>query len=461
MPLKEELLDTLSFAIINLLNERNKFGNWGDIRSTGLALWAINESLIAPDAIPNDLPNLLKEIDLTTCWLSEQARQEDVGFSWESEAWDTSLAVIALSFDAQYKDRIDQAIHWLYEIKESQTGVWYDEIWETTLSTVAQIRSERIRKRPLPQQRWSWIEKILHWMSSIPSKKSGEYVCPHYSGFLVWLLGEIKGCQTISPVMNTKAFQLFQDKTIDALLWLLSSINNSESSLWSPYTFSNSYIVIGISTLQDKMRMDHIAKIVNWFKDHQGKSGSYEDIEDTSLAILALSALFRQIGFDKKALNFRLSNLVTDNQLIKRPCFIGYSSQAYHIAMELKEHIERVFPMVDVIDWKWDFKLGQILYEEIKRACDKSHAAIFLVTKDDTQVISTNSFRQTPRDNIIFEYGYFSGRIGIDKTILVVEADTKVPSDLGGILFVHMADRNNLGNVKIDLDRALRTILNL
>ncbi len=461
MPLKEELLDTLSSALINLLNERNKFGNWGDVRSTGLALWAINESLVFPDAIPKRLPHLLKEVDLTTCWLSEQARQEDVGFSWESEAWDTSLAVVALSFDDRYKDRIDQATHWLREIKDSHTGVWYDEIWETTLSTVAQIRSERIRKGPLPQQRWSWIEKILKWMSSIPSKQSGEYVCPHYSGFLVWLLGEIKGSRTVSQVMKTQTFQVFEEKTNAALSWLLSSLDNSETLLWSPYTFSNSYIVIAISAAQEKMRIDHIERIVHWFKDHQGTGGGFEDVEDTSLAILALAALFRQIGFDKQALAMRLSSLVTDNQIVRRSCFIGYSSQASHIAMELKEHISRVFPMVSVIDWKWDFELGQVLYEEIKRACDKSHAAIFMVTKDDTQVISANSFRQTPRDNIIFEYGYFSGRIGIEKTILVVEADTKVPSDLGGILYVHMADRNNLGNVKVELEKALRSTLNL
>jgi hypothetical protein len=79
--LKEVLLDTLATALINLLTERNKFGNWGDVRSTGLALGAINESLVFADAIPKRLPNLLKEFDVTTCWLSDQARQEDVGFN--------------------------------------------------------------------------------------------------------------------------------------------------------------------------------------------------------------------------------------------------------------------------------------------------------------------------------------------------------------------------------------------
>lgn len=403
MGVKEDLIDTLSSALLSLLNDRNRPGNWEDIRSTALALWAINETLVLPNITPSCFPNLLKEVDLVTCWLSDQIRQADVGFSWASEAWDTSLAIIALSFDKRYKVRIDQATNWLREIKDSRTGVWYDEVWETTLSTIAQIRGERMRQGPVSQERWSWIEKILKWMSSIPSKQTGEFVCPHYSGFLVWLLGEIKVSRTVSQVMETQTFKFFEQKANSALLWLLSILDSSESLLWSRDTFSNSYIVIGISTTQEEVRIDRVEKIVRWFKDRRGKGGGFEDVEDTSLAILALVTLFRQIGFDKQALATRISDLANKNQVVKRSCFLGYSSQASQIAAELEEYILRVLPTVSVIDWKLDFQLGQILYNAIKEACDQSHAAIFLVTKDDTQVISPNSFRQTPRDNIIFD----------------------------------------------------------
>jgi hypothetical protein len=255
--------------------------------------------------------------------------------------------------------------------------------------------------------------------------------------------------------------QAFQGKCSAALCWLQSSLERDGTSLWSPYTFSNAYILIGIQAVEQPLPAKHLDKVVHWFENHQGMNGGFEDIEDTSLAILALVALLRQIGFDRDLLADRISALVSDERLAKRSCFLGYSGKASPIARDLKEHLLRVLPTVSIIDWKWDFRLGQILYHEIKRACDDSQAAIFLVTKDDTQVISKGAFRQTPRDNIIFEYGYFSGRIGVEKTILVVEEDTKVPSDLGGLLYVHMADRENIAPVKLDLERALRSVLNL
>jgi hypothetical protein len=207
MQAKEELIDVLSRAITHLLAERNTACHWRDIRSTGLALWALNDCLISSRILPKRLPSLAKEVCLATKWLSNQARQEDVGFSWESEAWDTSLAILALSFDDQHKDRIDQATNWLRDINDPNTGVWYDEVWETTLATVARIRSERIRRGPLPQQRWSWIDNVLNWLTSIPSKSSGEFICPHYSGFLLWLLGELRATRGISTLMSSETFQ--------------------------------------------------------------------------------------------------------------------------------------------------------------------------------------------------------------------------------------------------------------
>ncbi|MCT1526048.1 nucleotide-binding protein, partial [Sphingobacterium hotanense] len=40
---------------------------------------------------------------------------------------------------------------------------------------------------------------------------------------------------------------------------------------------------------------------------------------------------------------------------------------------------------------------------------------------------------KSPRDNVIFEYGLFTGGIGSSRTFLVMEEGTKLPSDLNGI----------------------------
>ncbi|WP_232726680.1 TIR domain-containing protein [Prevotella intermedia] len=39
----------------------------------------------------------------------------------------------------------------------------------------------------------------------------------------------------------------------------------------------------------------------------------------------------------------------------------------------------------------------------------------------------------TPRDNILFEYGLFLGRVGLDRAFFIAEKDAKIPTDMLGI----------------------------
>lgn len=461
--IRQRTVKTLSAAVINLIDARNKFGHWGDVRSTALALWALNDSLVRAKALPDCLVDLRKQLGQTASWLSHQARPEKQGVvSWESEAWDTALAILALtSFDhKRYAPQIGQGIRWLGDINQPHTGVWYDEIWETTLSTIALVRTELLRTGRRNAEIPSSIERILEWMCAIPSKSEnddsrpefGEYVCPHYTGFLVWLRGEIKRCFGASSRKKSIPFQGFQSKSDAALKWLLSCLDKPNPRLWSTDTFSNSYIVLGImSAAKDKLTIDHMDRISKWFKGSQGKDGGFEDTEDTALAILALTALFRQVGFDKDLLTSQLIKFAAA-RTVRYPCFLGYSKNAHAFAMDVKQHIARSFPMVELIDWECDFEHGAVLYEEIMAACDRSHAALFLVTKDRGK---------DPSNNVIFEYGYFSACLGTRKTILIVEEGAEPPTDFKPILHVHVQDRNDFDSARDELDRALRAALGL
>lgn len=194
-----------------------------------------------------------------------------------------------------------------------------------------------------------------------------------------------------------------------------------------------------------------------WFASQQQQDdGSFEDTEDTALAILALSSLAKEAGMSQGGSKHRISPLI-----VKKQCFIGYSGKASSIALALREYITDNIPEVNVIDWKLRFEAGHLIFEEIKDVCEESHAAIFLVTKDNKQIDSPRSFHMTPRDNIIFEIGYFSAKIGEKKTILIVEGETKLPTDLGGIIYIPMPDREELDGVKMSIDKKLRKILQL
>lgn len=298
--LQDELISILERAINNMLRERIKHeGNWGDVRCSSLALWALDDSLLRRESVHPSLGPLQTQLTNINKWIYDQARDEEggVSLSWESEAWDTSLAIISLSLDEAFKDRIGLASKWLLmDVRDEETGVWYDEVWESTLCTVALLRSGNMLMGSSDTTKWTWIEKVMKWLLAIPPKPSGEFVCPHYSGFLVWLLGEIQNSRVTKQILKSNSFGEFRPLAERSLTWILDFLKNNGDNLWSFYTFSNSYIIIGLSSLGHPLPPNALQRIVHWYKEKQGIGGGFEDIEDTALAVLALSYVGKQLG---------------------------------------------------------------------------------------------------------------------------------------------------------------------
>ncbi len=459
--LVKQVVPILTNSINNLLQNRNRNGNWGDVRSTALAQWALNEIFLNQTYNHPILELFQNDIKNTNKWIWDQAKPEDIdGYSWESEAWDTALSIISLSFDESYRDKIGLTTLWLRTIIDHKTGVWYDEVWESTLSTIALLRSERIRRGPIQYENWAWIIKVLQWLNSIPSKDDGEFVCPHYSGFLVWLLGEIQGSRAFKQISETDVYKAFYLKAESAKKWLFNWINYDIENLWSSYTFSNSYIIIGLSSLKQPLEIDYLNKFILWYQAQQGEHGGFEDIEDTSLAILALSFIMGDLKVDHQMIISEISKNTTFNEIVIKKCFFGYSGQAEQVAKEIIAHLKNTVTTMRLIDWKEDFRKGYVLIDEIQRACEMSDAAIFLFTKDDELSEFLNpTHSHMPRDNVVFEFGFYAAKIGMNKTLLIVEEGTKIPIDLSGILYVSMKSRTKLDDVKKATEKALKEIL--
>jgi hypothetical protein len=460
------LSHTMSKAAAYLLASRTPQSHWGDIRSTSLAVWALNEVLAAGSPSSGKLLELRAELKDCQMWIAGQAKREEGGVSWESEAWDTSLAVIALTFDASFSEKTDQAVAWLERIRDERLGVWYDEVWETTLSTLALLRREAVRKGPR-KTGTPWLEKTLHWLTDIPSKPGGEFVCPHYSGFLVWLLAEAERSLVMRELQTSTVFIDFKAKAAMATEYLFSKINDESDHLWSEHTFSNSYILYGLSALAQQASalaqpalVRNLPRIVRWFQNHQGENGGFEDVEDTSLAVLALSSIIRWCEIEPDLILDRISGLLVSKPSPSPKCFVGYSGASKSIARELTDILSHQLPFVEVKDWSWDFQVGRHLFAEIDASSRECQIAIFLLTKDDELIGATGEV-PTPRDNIVFEVGFFSARIGMENTILIVEEGTKVPTDLGGILYLSIPDRTNLYPVTMALLDRIRRILGI
>jgi predicted nucleotide-binding protein len=73
----------------------------------------------------------------------------------------------------------------------------------------------------------------------------------------------------------------------------------------------------------------------------------------------------------------------------------------------------------------------------------------------DDKVTSTRKQQLAPRDNVVYEAGYFASAKGRPYTTIIREKGAKVPSDLGGILLLELANRSDLSPIATKLRNQL------
>ncbi len=92
-------------------------------------------------------------------------------------------------------------------------------------------------------------------------------------------------------------------------------------------------------------------------------------------------------------------------QVKSRPhVFLGYCSSARNTANDIARYMEHDLGLI-VRDYSMDFRAGGTILEQIEDACRESACGVFLFTKDDQLV--GDEVHAAPRDNVIFEAGYF------------------------------------------------------
>jgi hypothetical protein len=90
--------------------------------------------------------------------------------------------------------------------------------------------------------------------------------------------------------------------------------------------------------------------------------------------------------------------------------FFGYSSASKGSAAAIKQFLQSVGARV--LDWPTDFIPGRTILDQIAQAAACSIGGIFLFTKDDDLADQRQDTVAVPRDNVVFESGYFIGLQG-------------------------------------------------
>ncbi len=145
----------------------------------------------------------------------------------------------------------------------------------------------------------------------------------------------------------------------------------------------------------------------------------------------------------------------------RRDVFLGYCSKGSPVAVALRADLEKAG--YAVMDWARDFKPGgATILEEIERAASLCRSAIFVFTQDDElapQAQGQASFSAVPRDNVLFEAGYFMQVRGKARVAIVREAGTKMPADLGGVIYLSFDNRRQLQATKRGLRQFMAAAL--
>lgn len=121
--------------------------------------------------------------------------------------------------------------------------------------------------------------------------------------------------------------------------------------------------------------------------------------------------------------------------MIRKRLFIGSSSEELKLAEQAEAILSADF---DVTIWNekvWDtavFKINQNFLSDLLKATLQFDFGVFLGTNDD-KVEFRGQVMLQPRDNVLFELGLFTGRLGTYKCAFLVDKEIKLLSDFGGL----------------------------
>ena len=80
---------------------------------------------------------------------------------------------------------------------------------------------------------------------------------------------------------------------------------------------------------------------------------------------------------------------------------------------------------------------GKTIIEKFEDFSDVGFA-IILMTPDDKGYLAEkeNTIKDRARQNVIFEHGYFIGKLGRHRVVALVKGDLELPSDISGVLYL-------------------------
>jgi hypothetical protein len=162
--------------------------------------------------------------------------------------------------------------------------------------------------------------------------------------------------------------------------------------------------------------------------------------------VVALQALGDQAPpTDLRSLNGPWSEYVLENAVrlaeIERPVHLlivhGRSDDRY----KLEVWLQRQLGIADVSVMQQEFGAGSALPKKFEQLASRVDAAIALATPDDVGgPVNEGGMTPRARQNVWLEVGWFWGRLGRDRVMVMCKGDVEIPTDLLGLEYYRYSD---------------------
>ncbi len=85
---------------------------------------------------------------------------------------------------------------------------------------------------------------------------------------------------------------------------------------------------------------------------------------------------------------------------------------------------------------------GKTIIEKFEKFAEVDFA-VAIWTKDDIGKLNNekSDFQGRARQNVVFETGFFVGKLGREKVIILCDNNLEIPSDYSGILFIEFSNQ--------------------
>jgi predicted nucleotide-binding protein len=98
---------------------------------------------------------------------------------------------------------------------------------------------------------------------------------------------------------------------------------------------------------------------------------------------------------------------------------------------------------------------GRALITKFREEAEGAGFAVVLMTPDDLGTAEKAAdLNPRARQNVVFELGFFIGKLGPEHVAALVEGDTEIPSDFDGVVYISLDEADWQTKLGIELQEA-------